>query len=439
MTSQQRTNAIAIRVQRLVKEYRIYQRPADVLMELVSGRRRHRRFRALDDVSFTVRSGEVVGVIGRNGAGKSTLLKVLSGVIDHDAGEIEVNGRVSAILELGTGISPEYSGRENIIYGGLCRGMSRQGILAKLDEIIDFAELRNVIDQPFKTYSSGMQARLLFTTAMAVDADVLIVDEALAAGDALFQEKCFSLLKQLASSGRTVFFVSHSISLIQQLCTRGLLIDQGRLLVDGDTATVLHEYDEILARARQPGNAGSQSYVMGSGEELRPDLKAFIRAIDVIDADGFPTTLLESGKRYFVRELVVFNQSVAHAILGFRIHLPSGLVLYSIQNTLRQHDVSARAGETLEVRFEFDCRLQSGQYLLSGGVGEVLDVSQGLYPAPFDEIHIRNNAQVLSVITNSVHGGLFDFDSHITTRVIERDAATEGPSSGGTPTTVDRG
>ena len=405
-----------IRVQGLVKEYRIYRRPADVLFELVTRRTRHTRFRALDGIGFEVQRGEVIGIIGRNGAGKSTLLKVLTGVVDYDEGEVAVAGRVSAILELGTGINPEYSGRDNILYGGMCRGMTRHEVAEKFDDIIDFSELGEVIDQPFKTYSSGMQARLLFTIAMSVDSEVLIVDEALAAGDALFQEKCFSRMKHLASSGRTILFVSHSIALIQQLCTRGMLIDHGRLLFDGDTALVLHEYDEILARARNRSTTSAPAYDLGALVPPSSDLKACVSDIDVIDENGEPTTLLQNGNRYAVREVVTFHRPVAHAIIGFRIHLPSGLVIYALQNTLRQHDIRGEGGETLEVSFEFECRLQAGQYLLSGGIGEVTDASRGLYPAPFNEIHICNNVRVLQVVTKSVHGGLFDFEAQIKTR-----------------------
>lgn len=413
MAQSQRRIDLAIRVNRLVKEYRIYPRPLDVLVELLTGKDRHTRFRALDEVSFDVVPGEVVGVIGRNGAGKSTLLKVLTGVIDHDSGSVEINGRVSAILELGTGINAEYSGRDNIIFGGLCRGMSKREILEKLDSVIEFSELGNVIDQPFKTYSSGMQSRLLFSIAMSTDANILIVDEALAAGDALFQEKCFSRMKALASSGKTIFFVSHSINLIQQLCTRGLLLDHGRILVDGDTALVLHEYDEILARARAKNMIQEPSYVMGSGEEERPDLKAYIKTVDIVDATGQKHSTLSAGKVYSVRQTVVFNDNVPHAIVGFRLHLPSGLVIYSLQNTLRNFGIKANAGDILDIYFSFTCSLQAGQYLLSVGVGEVLDASQGLHPAPFNEIHIRNNIHMIHVVTDSLHGGLVDFSADI--------------------------
>jgi ABC-type polysaccharide/polyol phosphate transport system ATPase subunit len=417
---------IAIEARNLVKEYRIYRRPADVLWELVSRRPRHQRHRALDDVSFAIRRGEVVGIIGRNGAGKSTLLKVLTGVLDHDGGTVSIRGNVSAILELGVGLNPEYSGRENILFGCVCRGMSLREAEDKFDRIVAFAELEEVIDRPFKTYSSGMQARLLFATSIHVDAEILIVDEALAAGDALFQEKCLRHMKDLARSGRTILFVSHSIALIQQLCNRGILLHQGRILFDGDTATVLHEYDQILAHARRGEIAVAldhPTYVYGDGEQHHAELKAFIPGIDILDQDGGPTVHLEHGKRYTVRLIVVFNEDVEHAILGFRIHMPSGLVLYALQNTLRQFDIGGRKGQTLEVSFDWMCRLQAGQYILSCGVGEVLDASNGLYPAPFNEIHIRNNVKTLTVTSDAVFGGVVDFEAGIRSRVLH-DAAS---------------
>jgi lipopolysaccharide transport system ATP-binding protein len=406
---------LAIQVAGVSKYYKLYPRPSEILRELVFRRKRHSLLRALHDISFDIRRGEVVGIIGRNGAGKSTLLKVLTNVVDHDSGQIVISGKVAAILELGTGINGEYSGRDNIFFGGICRGMSARAMAEKMPQIIDFAELEDVIDRPFKTYSSGMQARLLFSTNIHIDADILIIDEALAAGDALFQEKCLSRIKQLAYLGKTILFVSHSIAMIQQLCTRGMLLHNGELVVDADTATVLHEYDQILAKARNNNTVASMqpSYVYGDGAQSRPELKAYVELAEIRDEDNRPTTRIERGRRYTVRLIVSFNRDIPQVIVGFRIHMPSGLVVYAIQNTLRGKELSGEAGETIEALFEWECRLQSGQYLLSCGVGEVIDASTGLYPAPFNELHIRNNVKVLNVTGTEIFGGLVDFNATI--------------------------
>ncbi len=233
----------AIRLKNVSKAYKIFDKPINFLKEALTGHPYHREKHALRDITLTIHTGQIVGIIGRNGAGKSTLLKILAGTLAASQGSVEVRGRVSAILELGTGFNPNYSGRDNVILSALMRGMPEEAVRAKFDSIVAFAGFEDVIDEPFHTYSSGMQSRLAFAAAVAVDANVLIIDEALSTGDIRFAAKSLRRIHEICQSGVTALFVSHVTYHVMQLCNRVVWIDDGSIRMDGDPIEVVRAYE----------------------------------------------------------------------------------------------------------------------------------------------------------------------------------------------------
>ena len=257
---------VAIKAENLSKVYKVYPRPADMLYEFITRRQRHTEFWALRDVSFELRKGEMVAFVGRNGAGKSTLLKIIAGTLAQNEGSYEVNGRVASILELGTGFNPEYTGRENVELGGLCLGLSKQEIAGKMDWIIEFSELEEFIDRPFKTYSSGMQARLTFATASCIEPEVLIVDEALAVGDVKFQVKCFDRLRQFRERGGTILLVSHDLNTINTFCDRVYYLQSGEVVAHGEPKDITTMFYNDLFNEMTP-----QAQLVTEQQMLRQD------------------------------------------------------------------------------------------------------------------------------------------------------------------------
>jgi ABC-type polysaccharide/polyol phosphate transport system ATPase subunit len=245
---------VAVRVENVSKHFKLYHNavtgPVKELLFFWDRERHYRRHTAVRSASFEVRRGETVGIVGLNGSGKTTLLKMIAGLLPVDEGRVEVNGRVTALLALGVGVHPEMSGRDNVLYGGMLLGMRKAEVLRKMPEIVAFSELEEFIDHPFRTYSSGMKARLLFAISMAIDPDILIVDEALATGDAAFVEKSSRRVRELCRSGATIIFVSHNLRQVEDLCDRTIVMHRGVIVFDGETPTAIRRYIDSVHEDR---------------------------------------------------------------------------------------------------------------------------------------------------------------------------------------------
>lgn len=372
----------AVSIAGLCKAYRLWPRPHDLLVEALTGRRRHAEFVALQDVSLDVAEGTVLGLLGRNGAGKSTLLRIIAGTLDATAGSVRVDGRIAAILELGTGFHPEYTGRENVLLGGMCLGMSRADVKAKLDEIVAFAELEEFIDRPLRTYSSGMQARLAFAVATSVDPDVLIIDEALSVGDARFQLKSFDRIRRFKSEGRTILFVSHSIQTIVAICDRAVLLERGRVVADGEPNKVGNLYHELLfgpgGLAHDAVTSGGPAGARGSagptpepGREMRYGIQSVeIARLEIVDRHGAPASRLRSLEEYELRLELAALADTGPLHYGVLLRDTKGFEIFGWDTG--SAGLAPRpglaAGERRVHRLRFRCTLAGGTYFLTAAL-----------------------------------------------------------------------
>ena len=287
-------------------------------------------FWALDDVSFNVNRGEVVGIIGHNGAGKSTLLKILSRITKPTRGEVRLRGRVGSLLEVGTGFHPELSGRENIFLNGAILGMRRHEIQRKFDQIVDFAEISQFLDTPVKRYSSGMYVRLAFAVAAHLEPEILIVDEVLAVGDLSFQRKCMGRMREVGRSGSTILFVSHNMPAVEALCTRAILLDRGKVALDGSVHALVQEYHRRVLQAH--GDSGSVLSDLNSPTRVH---KIF-RSATLLDGAGEPTNFLSVGGRFHLRLVLDAPIAVDSPTVTIGIDDSLGQRLLSLQTPLTQ-------------------------------------------------------------------------------------------------------
>jgi ABC-type polysaccharide/polyol phosphate transport system ATPase subunit len=382
---------VALRVEGVSKQYRIYERPGDRLTEtLTRGRvKRHREFWALSDVSFEVERGTTVGVVGPNGCGKSTLLQIIAGTLEPTHGRVEHAGRVAALLELGAGFDPEFTGAENVSMSAALMGLSRRETERLFPEVERFAEIGDFISQPVKTYSSGMYVRLAFAVAACVEPDLLVIDEALAVGDAVFQHRCLRRIREIQERGVTVLFVSHDAAAVRALCTRAILLSAGRVVADGAPPDVLNRYQKIIMEreeafeaarpAHDGGDAGANAVGPEDDEEgdtpltynfRHGDGSAEIVSAQLSDAARRrPARVLESGEEVTARVRVVFRRDVGEPVIGFLIRNHHGIHAYGTNTREQGLELGeVRAGETVEVSFAFHCWLGIDEYSVSFAV-----------------------------------------------------------------------
>lgn len=393
------TNAeadLAIEARAVSKIFRLYQKPSDVLTELFFGRHRAQEFTALDEVSLLVRHGETLGVVGRNGAGKSTLLKLIVGTLTPSFGIIAVHGRIAAILELGSGFHMDFTGRENLYMGGMCLGLTREEIDQRFDSIVEFSELSAYIDQPLRTYSTGMQARLSFSVATSVDPDIMIVDEALSVGDARFQLKCFGRFQEMRRAGKTVLLVSHNMTTITSMCDRAILLEGGRVLEIGEPKHIDMVYHRLLFGAEPPKSADLRESVDTAGRQAEsPPTDARFgtgaaRIVDVglIGEDGEFRTLVRSGERCTLFLTFDVREPLDGVVAGFVIRSPRGVDLFGVDTATDPagHIPCPAEGDRVRVELQLSMWLAAGEYFVTFALAR----ADGLkYDARYDDLLFR--------------------------------------------------
>ncbi|HEV7476000.1 MAG TPA: ABC transporter ATP-binding protein [Pyrinomonadaceae bacterium] len=376
---------VALRIEKISKQYRIYERPGDRLKEsLTRGLlRRHQEFWALRDVDFEIEAGTTVGIVGPNGCGKSTLLQIISGTLAPTHGDVWHQGRIAALLELGAGFDPEFTGVENVYMNAGLLGLTRRETDALFPSIERFAEIGPFLYQPVKTYSSGMYVRLAFAIAASVEPDILIIDEALAVGDAVFQHRCLRRINELHERGATVLFVSHDAAAVRALCSRAILLRAGSVIADGKPAEVLNLYQKIImereqaydAAAGAPNAETSESADSSlAAETLAPisvayrhgDGSAEIIGAELTDTNRSRVEIVESGESLALRMIVRFHHDVDDPVIGFLIRNSHGIHAYGTNTSERGIEFgTVRSAEVLEVSFAFECWLGVDQYTVT--------------------------------------------------------------------------
>jgi ABC-type polysaccharide/polyol phosphate transport system ATPase subunit len=369
----------AIEARDIAKMYRVYTAPSARLKEILSFSRRsfHQEFWALDGISFEVPRGGALGVIGPNGSGKSTLLEIVAGTLEPTRGHVTRRGRVAALLALGAGFNPEFSGRENIRLSGEILGLSRVEIERHIPRIERFAEIGEFLDRPVKTYSTGMFLRLAFSVAIHVDPEILVVDEVLAVGDAIFVNRCVQKFEELRRRGVTVLLVSHDMALVKLLCDRALLLHRGRLLADGDPSDVVNRYNGLVLERQQAfAEAQTQTALPAEAALLQAapleysyrhgDQQAVVSRVELLNEAEKPARVLRAGEVATVRVVVHFREAHPRPVVGIMIRTRIGMEAFGTNTQIEDAGPPpAERGDVCEVTFQFPCWLAPQEYTLT--------------------------------------------------------------------------
>ena len=430
---------IAIKVSNLTKVYKLYEKPTLRLKEALSitKKKYHKDFMALNDVSFEIKKGEMLGIIGKNGAGKSTILKIITGVLSPTSGNVEINGKISALLELGAGFNPEYSGIENVYLNGTMIGFTKEEMDKKIDDIISFADIGDFINQPVKTYSSGMFARLAFAVAINVEPDILIVDEALSVGDVFFQAKCYKKLEDLKNSGKTILFVTHDMGSVMKYCNRAIIFNHGTIVAEGEPAEMIDIYKKILVgqfdgdekdvddlidkdtptelidkaknkESEKPDKIWKDFMLLNPNSQIYGDKRAEIIDFGIFDDEGEVTNTVYKFKKFSIKLKIRFNETIENPIFAFSIKDIKGMEITGTNTIIEKVDTGiVEKGQEVVIEFKQRMILQGGQYLLLLGCTGFEQDNLVVYNRLYDICCIN-------VISDKTTVGYFDMDSKVT-------------------------
>lgn len=428
----------AIEVQNISKVYKLYERNRDRIIDAfgLSKTPRYKEHYALKDVSFYVKKGEAVGIIGINGAGKSTILKIITGVLNPTFGKVVIDGRISALLELGAGFNMEYTGIDNIYLNGTMMGYTREEVDRKMEDILSFADIGDFVYQPVKTYSSGMFVRLAFAVAINIEPEILIVDEALSVGDVFFQAKCYQKFEEFKKMGKTILFVSHDLGSVAKYCDRAILLNKGQKMDEGTPKAMIDLYKKLLVGTQEDVQAetGRMDFSEKENIDTSSRLKSVIKVdaiwkknfqvnpsineygnrkaeiIDyaMMDNHGNMTNAIEKGTRFLIKSKVLFHEDIQFPIFTYTIKTIKGTDITGTNTMYEKKDVIlARAGEVYIATFEQEMCLQGGEYLLSISCTGYNEGEFVVYHRMYDLLNI-------SVISDKNTVGFFDMNSVVT-------------------------